>query len=74
MELNNLVGSMLQDYAYILKGTVYCINADEAVSEIIIKIPLEIQTEFEKSCYKGGLSMLSTYELFCNFTPECAYT
>ncbi|WP_306569603.1 hypothetical protein [Faecalispora jeddahensis] len=47
MELNNLVGSMLQDYAYILKGTVYD-NAEESVlAEIIIKIPLEIQSEFE---------------------------
>lgn len=45
MELNNLVGSMLQDYAYILKGTVR--NNSANVAEIIIKIPLEIQTEFE---------------------------
>jgi hypothetical protein len=47
MELNNLVGSMLQDYAYILKGTVFDDNMKNAVAEIIIKIPLEIQTEFE---------------------------
>ena len=47
MELNNLVGSMLQDYAYILKGIVFDDTKKKAISEIIIKIPLEIQTEFE---------------------------
>jgi hypothetical protein len=47
MELNNLVSSMLQDYAYILKGTVLDDNENTALAEIIIKIPLEIQTEFE---------------------------
>ena len=47
MELNNLVSSMLQDYAYILKGIVYDDSKEDAVAEIIIKIPLEIQTEFE---------------------------
>ncbi|MDD4591708.1 MAG: hypothetical protein PHG06_14955 [Parabacteroides sp.] len=47
MELNNLVGSMLQDYAYILKGLVYSEDKETVSSEIIIKIPLEIQTEFE---------------------------
>lgn len=47
MELNNLVGSMLQDYAYILKGTVLNADMKTIAAEIIIKIPLEIQTEFE---------------------------
>ena len=47
MEVNNLVSSMLQDYAYILKGLVYDENMKEPVSEIIIKIPMEIQSEFE---------------------------
>lgn len=47
LELNNLVGSMLQDYAYILKGTVFHEGTNDALAEIIIKIPLEIQTEFE---------------------------
>ena len=47
MEVNNLVSSMLQDYAYILKGLVYDQNMKEPVSEIIIKIPMEIQSEFE---------------------------
>ena len=47
MEVNNLVGSMLQDYAYILKGRIYDKSMKEPVSEIIIKIPMEIQSEFE---------------------------
>ena len=47
MELNNLVGSMLQDYAYILKGTVLDGKKNSDLAEIIIKIPLEIQSEFE---------------------------
>ena len=55
MEVNNLVSSMLQDYAYILKGLVYDESMKEPVSEIIIKIPMEIQSEFivlplEKPC------------------------
>jgi hypothetical protein len=45
LEINNLVSSMLQDYAYILKGTIYDISTKD--SEIIIKIPMEIQSEFE---------------------------
>lgn len=47
MEVNNLVSSMLQDYAYILKGTVYDESCKQPVAEIIIKIPMEIQSEFE---------------------------
>ncbi|MCD7998125.1 MAG: hypothetical protein LUH21_12900 [Clostridiales bacterium] len=47
MEVNNLVSSMLQDYAYILKGIVYDKSMKHSVPEIIIKIPMEIQSEFE---------------------------
>lgn len=47
MEVNNLVSSMLQDYAYILKGIVYDESGKNPVAEIIIKIPMEIQSEFE---------------------------
>ena len=47
MEINNLVSSMLQDYAYILKGTVRTENTPNTATEIIIKIPMEIQSEFE---------------------------
>ena len=47
MEVNNLIGSMLQDYAYILKGEICGIDSEEAKTDIIIKIPMEIQSEFE---------------------------
>lgn len=47
MEVNNLISSMLQDYAYILKGIVYDESMTNSLSEIIIKIPMEIQSEFE---------------------------
>ena len=47
MEVNNLVGSMLQDYAYILKGQIHSNDSADNVTEIIIKIPMEIQSEFE---------------------------
>lgn len=41
MEINNLVSSLLQDYSYVLYGEL------ESGEEIVIKIPLEIQNEFE---------------------------
>lgn len=48
MEVNNLVSSMLQDYAYVLKGTINNETTNYSCEdEIIIKISLEIQTEFE---------------------------
>ena len=47
MEINNLVSSMLQDYAYIMKGRIFDKDTGELISEIIIKIPMEIQSEFE---------------------------
>lgn len=45
MEINNIVSSMLQDYSYILKGTI--IDDEGNGKKIIIKIPMEIQSEFE---------------------------
>lgn len=47
MEVNNLVGSMLQDYAYILKGVFSNSKSNGTETDIIIKIPMEIQNEFE---------------------------
>ena len=47
MDVNNLVSSMLHDYAYILKGLVFDESMEAPISEIIIKIPMEIQSEFE---------------------------
>lgn len=46
MDINNLVSSMLQDYAYVLKGKI-CSKNEELKKDIIIKIPMEIQSEFE---------------------------
>lgn len=43
IEVNNLVNSMLQDYTYVLCGSIE--NKDSP--QIIIKIPLEMQPEFE---------------------------
>lgn len=47
MEVNNLISSMLQDYAYILKGAVDDKDTKDSKADIIIKIPMEIQSEFE---------------------------
>lgn len=44
VEVNNIVSSMLQDYAYILKGKV---DNNTNNTDIIIKIPMELQNEFE---------------------------
>ena len=61
MEINNLISSILQDYAYVLYGVLD--NADE----IVIKIPLEIQNEFE-SKYNvndlliGHVSVIGVYK------------
>lgn len=67
MEVNNLVSSMLQDYAYILKGTVYNEHMERTETEIIIKIPMEIQSEFEnKYCINdlliGHVSVVGIYK------------
>lgn len=67
VELNNLVSSMLQDYSYILKGIVFDDNMKDIAAEIIIKIPLEIQSEFEnKYCINdlliGHVSIVGIYK------------
>lgn len=46
MDINNLVSSMLQDYAYVLKGKI-CNKSESSKADIIIKIPMELQSEFE---------------------------
>ena len=61
MEINNLISSILQDYSYVLYGTL------ENRDEIVIKIPLEIQNEFE-SKYNindlliGHVSVIGVYK------------
>lgn len=67
MEVNNLVNSMLQDYAYILKGTVCNAEKESSATEIIIKIPMEFQSEFEnKYCINdlliGHVSIVGIYK------------
>ena len=47
VEVNNLVASMLQDYAYILKGTIPVSGEKKASTEIMIKIPMDVKSEFE---------------------------
>lgn len=47
VELNNLIASMLQDYAYILKGTFTSNQSSDNPKEIMIKIPMDVKSEFE---------------------------
>lgn len=47
MEVNNLVASMLQDYAYILKGNLPSLWESTGQTEIMIKIPMDAKSEFE---------------------------
>lgn len=42
MDLNNMINSMLQDYAYILVGTIKGIE-----DKLVLKIPMEAKAEFE---------------------------
>lgn len=65
MEINNLVNSMLQDYAYVLKGEINLSN--DKTDEIIIKIPLDIQSEFENKynindLLIGHVSLVGVYK------------
>lgn len=61
-EINNLISSMLQDYSYVLKG-----QFDDSKDAIILKIPMEIESEFE-SKYKvddlliGHVSVVGVYK------------
>ena len=66
LEVNNLISSIFQDYQYVLKGKI--LNNNE---ELIIKIPLEIQSEFE-SKYNindlliGKVSIIGIYKGLIN--------
>ena len=70
MEVNNLIGSILQDYAYLLKGTVSFDNGE--VDELIIKIPMEIQSEFENKYSINDLRIghVSIVGIFKGRVPE----
>ncbi|MBN8253264.1 hypothetical protein [Priestia flexa] len=62
VDVNNLIGSMLKDYSYLLYGTLP--NSKE---EIVIKIPMELENEFE-SKYSiddlliGNVSIIGVYK------------
>ena len=61
MEINNIVSSILQDYSYVLYGQ---LPSDE---EVIIKIPMETENEFENK-YRvddlliGHVSIIGVYK------------
>lgn len=69
IELNNLVSSVLQDYSYVLVGSTTCEESSTSCVEknILIKIPMESQAEFE-SKYKiddiliGKVSIIGIYK------------
>lgn len=64
MEVNNIVSSMLQDYSYVLVGK---LENEENKNDILIKIPMESQAEFENK-YKvddiliGKVSIIGIYK------------
>ena len=47
VEINNLIASMLQDYAYHLKGILQVGCENNGATEILIKIPMDVKSEFE---------------------------
>lgn len=62
VDINNVISSMLQDYSYVLYGTLP--NTDK---KIVIKIPMELENEFE-SKYNlddlliGNVSIIGVYK------------
>lgn len=64
MDVNNLVSSMLQDYSYVLVGSV---SGETTENDVMIKIPMEAQAEFENK-YKvddvliGKVSIIGIYK------------
>lgn len=62
LDVNNLISSMLSDYCYVLTG-----NIDNSEKEIILKIPMELDNEFENkySIYDlliGKVSLIGVYK------------
>lgn len=67
MEVNNLISSMLQDYSYVLRGSLK--KKDNESEKLIIKIPLELQDEFENKysvddLLIGHVSIIGLYKEF----------
>lgn len=61
MDVNNLVGSILQDYSYVLHGRI------DGNQDIIIKIPMEIEDDFENKynvddLLVGHVSIIGVYK------------
>nr|WP_307992546.1 hypothetical protein [uncultured Niameybacter sp.] len=62
LDINNLIGSMLHDYSYILEG-----NVQDMAEKIMLKIPSEMNAEFE-SKYSiddiliGNVSLIGIYK------------
>lgn len=62
LDVNNLISSMLSDYCYVLTGTV-----DNSEKDIILKIPMELNNEFENkyNVYDlliGKVSIIGVYK------------
>lgn len=61
-EINNFITAMLQDYSYLLRG-----SFDDSDDHLILKIPMEIENEFESkyNVYDlliGHLSIIGVYK------------
>lgn len=61
-DINNLFNSMLKDYAYKMKGKI-----KNSIEEILVKIPLSFESEFESSysvddLFIGKVSLVGLYK------------
>ena len=64
IEINNIVNSMIKDYSYILSGS---LKIDENNQQFVIKIPFEIENEFENNysvddIILGNVSVIGIYK------------
>lgn len=64
IEINNIVNSMIKDYSYILSGS---LKSDENNQQFVIKIPFEIENEFENNysvddIILGNVSVIGIYK------------
>ena len=64
IEINNIVNSMIKDYSYILSGS---LKSDENDQQFVIKIPFEIENEFENNysvddIILGNVSVIGIYK------------
>lgn len=64
IEINNIINSMINDYSYILSGS---IKDESGTQQFIIKIPFEIENEFENNysvddIILGNVSVIGIYK------------